>query len=131
MHAYLQFVGGLPETDRETIRLSIETSFPGMSAHIVRGSIEDTLTCLRCSLSDLPEGFEPLPVFGMRPETPGDNPSTLVPGMDTKAEAIVRRVMLHLSGTVDHHQVNHIRVHHDRFPEKALVCSHGNAALAA
>lgn len=129
MRAYLQCFGGCFTTERqELLCRSLELAFPGLTASTVEGSGNVTPAYVRCTLSDLPIGFEPIDRIGAEPGEPPFEPTEEIPGFDTKAKAIVKRVFRHLSDTLDHQEVNRIRVLDDRHPEKALCSSWGAAA---
>lgn len=130
MRAYLQCFGGCFSDDyQEAICRSLQDAFPGLVASTVQGSGNVTPGYVRCTLADLPLGFEPITRIGAEPGEPPFEPTEAVPGFETKAQAIVGKVMRHLSDTLDHREVSRIRVLDDRNPELSTCVSWGAAAV--
>jgi len=130
MRAYLQCFGGCFSDERqEALCRSLEAFLPGLTAHTVPGSGNLTPGYVRCTLADLPLGFEPITRVGAKPDEAPYEPTEAIPGFETKAEAIIGKVMRHLSETLDHQEVNRIRVLDDRHPDQSMCVSWGAAAI--
>lgn len=130
MRAYIQCFGGCFSAERqEMLCRSLEAHVSGLTASTVPGSGNVTPGYVRCTLVDLPLGFEPIARVGAEPGELPFEPTEAIPGFETKAQAIVSAVLRHLSDTLDHQEVNRIRVLDDRYPEQCMCISWGAAAI--
>ncbi len=129
MRAYIQFFGVRKRTRDRTVR-QLQASFPDLRVSEVPGCdiAPANVTCIVCTLTQLPEGFEPFVAPDGRVVPIAEVPEAL---RVTIAYRTIANVLERLCRITDTTKVHSISVSHDDDPASVQSVAWGPAVKAA